>query len=369
MVSNGTTRKPPERPEKISYDPPIRTCPAPKRGIRPAGGGPRHLHGGVHAQASSHRRTDDGGGDRDGRRGRRGAGRILRVVRGSGRRGFGGRVGRHQAKGGGLGGGARVTGGLKAIGLTADQRLVVFRVDQPGPVVPLGKVDGLKGDTRLIGIDYRVQNGKLYGVGDAGGIYTIREVGRQGHQGLPAHGRPAGHGVRRRLQPRRQPPPGDQRHRPEPPPQPRRPPGRPPPAPRPSTAPSPTRRSRPHGRCHRAAGDRGGVHEQRPRRHHRDHPVRPRHRPGPGRPSSPRPTRATSPPPASSASTCAPNAGFDIYGSAKSGVNTGYAVTGARRLRRRPADGEGERDGELPEGATGGGPGDPAAAGLTEQRG
>ncbi|MGW0843273.1 DUF4394 domain-containing protein [Streptomyces sp. NPDC002787] len=82
-----------------------------------------------------------------------------------------------EAKGGGLGSGGRVPGGLKAIGLTADQRLVVFPVDKPGATVPLGRVGGLKGDTRLVGIDYRVQNNKLYGVGDKGGIYTIREVG------------------------------------------------------------------------------------------------------------------------------------------------------------------------------------------------
>ena len=28
-------------------------------------------------------------------------------------------------------------------------------------------------DTGLVGIDFRVQDGKLYGVGDGGGIYTI----------------------------------------------------------------------------------------------------------------------------------------------------------------------------------------------------
>ncbi|WP_371580358.1 DUF4394 domain-containing protein [Streptomyces sp. NBC_01314] len=82
-----------------------------------------------------------------------------------------------ESKGGGLGGAAKVPGGLKAVGLTVDQRLVVFRVDRPGAAVPLGKVGGLKGDTKLVGIDYRVQNGKLYGVGDRGGVYTIREVG------------------------------------------------------------------------------------------------------------------------------------------------------------------------------------------------
>ncbi|MFF9041671.1 DUF4394 domain-containing protein [Streptomyces sp. NPDC014892] len=82
-----------------------------------------------------------------------------------------------ESKGGILGRGAKVPGGLKAVGLTADQRLVVFRVDKPGAAVPLGRVRGLKGDTRLVGIDYRVQNNKLYGVGDKGGVYTLREVG------------------------------------------------------------------------------------------------------------------------------------------------------------------------------------------------
>ncbi|MFF7364406.1 DUF4394 domain-containing protein [Streptomyces sp. NPDC008125] len=31
----------------------------------------------------------------------------------------------------------------------------------------------LDGDRALVGIDFRVQNGKLYGVGDKGGIYTL----------------------------------------------------------------------------------------------------------------------------------------------------------------------------------------------------
>lgn len=62
---------------------------------------------------------------------------------------------------------------LQAVGLTADQGLVTFGVDRPGRVRPIGKVTGLQGDTRLIGLDFRVQDGKLYGVGDAGGVYTI----------------------------------------------------------------------------------------------------------------------------------------------------------------------------------------------------
>ncbi|MGW0915401.1 DUF4394 domain-containing protein [Streptomyces sp. NPDC002784] len=64
-------------------------------------------------------------------------------------------------------------GGLTAVGLTGDQRLLEFDVDAPGRAWPLGKVSGLSKDTKLVGIDFRVQDGKLYGVGDRGGIYTL----------------------------------------------------------------------------------------------------------------------------------------------------------------------------------------------------
>jgi len=62
---------------------------------------------------------------------------------------------------------------LRAIGLTADQRLVTFKVTDPDETRAIGKVTGLSGDARLVGIDYRVQDGKLYGVGVAGGVYTL----------------------------------------------------------------------------------------------------------------------------------------------------------------------------------------------------
>ncbi|MFK0222343.1 DUF4394 domain-containing protein [Streptomyces vinaceus] len=62
---------------------------------------------------------------------------------------------------------------LTAIGLTSDQRLVEFMVDRPSKAVSIGKVSGLMGDTKIVGIDFRVQNEKLYGVGDKGGIYTL----------------------------------------------------------------------------------------------------------------------------------------------------------------------------------------------------
>ncbi|MFE0273707.1 DUF4394 domain-containing protein [Streptomyces sp. NPDC058992] len=63
--------------------------------------------------------------------------------------------------------------GLTVNGLTSDQRLVQFRANRPQDVKEIGAVTGLQEDTTLVGIDYRVQDGRLYGVGNAGGVYTI----------------------------------------------------------------------------------------------------------------------------------------------------------------------------------------------------
>jgi hypothetical protein len=63
---------------------------------------------------------------------------------------------------------------LTIIGLTADQRLVSFRECNPGRLREIGSVSGLQApDTKLVGIDFRVQDGLLYGVGNGGGIYTL----------------------------------------------------------------------------------------------------------------------------------------------------------------------------------------------------
>lgn len=63
---------------------------------------------------------------------------------------------------------------LQAVGLVDGTRLVRFTTNRPQDTRPIGTVRGLTGgDTSLIGIDYRVQDGKLYGVGNAGGIYTL----------------------------------------------------------------------------------------------------------------------------------------------------------------------------------------------------
>ena len=85
----------------------------------------------------------------------------------------------------GTGHAAGGSNGPVAFGLTAGQWLVAFPVGDPGEVRRIGEISGLEGDTRLVGIDFRVQDGKLYGVGDRGGVYVVgraaagaREVSR-----------------------------------------------------------------------------------------------------------------------------------------------------------------------------------------------
>lgn len=63
---------------------------------------------------------------------------------------------------------------LNVVGLTSDQRLICFNERRPDKATNIGKVSGFSGgDTALIGIDYRVQDNMLYGVGNAGGIYRL----------------------------------------------------------------------------------------------------------------------------------------------------------------------------------------------------
>lgn len=73
-----------------------------------------------------------------------------------------------------LGGGPQ----LRFVGLTSDQRLVLFGECNPSRPRDLGPVTGLVGsDTALVGIDYRVQDGLLYGVGNGGGVYRFDNFG------------------------------------------------------------------------------------------------------------------------------------------------------------------------------------------------
>ena len=63
---------------------------------------------------------------------------------------------------------------LNVVGLTSDQRLICFNERTPNRATNIGSVSGLSGgDTLLVGIDYRVQDGMLYGVGNEGGIYQL----------------------------------------------------------------------------------------------------------------------------------------------------------------------------------------------------
>lgn len=65
-------------------------------------------------------------------------------------------------------------GGQDAVGLTTSgSSLVRFDTDRPERSRKPTAIRGLVGDTTLVGIDRRVQNGKLYGVGKSGGIYTV----------------------------------------------------------------------------------------------------------------------------------------------------------------------------------------------------
>ena len=66
---------------------------------------------------------------------------------------------------------AFATGGFA---LTTDQRLVRFQVNDPSTARVVRALSGFtNGDTALVGIDTRVQDGALYGVGNNGGIYRI----------------------------------------------------------------------------------------------------------------------------------------------------------------------------------------------------
>jgi hypothetical protein len=63
----------------------------------------------------------------------------------------------------------------KAVALTdGGTRIARFTVDRPGTLSPIGgAITGLEGDIRLVGIDRRVQDGRLYGVGNSGGVYRM----------------------------------------------------------------------------------------------------------------------------------------------------------------------------------------------------
>ena len=75
------------------------------------------------------------------------------------------------------GDGSRRSSSLQVVGLTDDQRLICFNEKTPGDALDLGFVSGLMSGDVLIGIDFRVQDKKLYGVSRTGGIYVLTPTG------------------------------------------------------------------------------------------------------------------------------------------------------------------------------------------------
>ncbi len=71
---------------------------------------------------------------------------------------------------------ASVPSPVSMVGLVGGTSLVNLSTTDLGPRESR-TITGLDGDKRLIGIDYRVQDGELYGVGEAGGVYTIDDGG------------------------------------------------------------------------------------------------------------------------------------------------------------------------------------------------
>lgn len=71
------------------------------------------------------------------------------------------------------GDGSRKSDSLGVVGLTDDQRLICFNENRPGEARNIGSVSGLMSGDMLVGIDFRVQDGKLYGVSKTGGIYIL----------------------------------------------------------------------------------------------------------------------------------------------------------------------------------------------------
>lgn len=71
------------------------------------------------------------------------------------------------------GDGSRRSDTLQVVGLTSDQRLICFNEYKPEEARNIGSVSGLMSGDPLVGIDFRVQDGKLYGVAKSGGVYLL----------------------------------------------------------------------------------------------------------------------------------------------------------------------------------------------------
>lgn len=62
---------------------------------------------------------------------------------------------------------------LDVLLLTRDNRLACVSERRPGRAQQIVNIVGLNTDTQVVSVDYRVQDGKLYGLGNAGGVYLL----------------------------------------------------------------------------------------------------------------------------------------------------------------------------------------------------
>lgn len=68
---------------------------------------------------------------------------------------------------------AKAKASLDVVGLTTDGKLICFNEFNTGAAKTVGAIQGLTGDTSLVGIDFRPATGELVGLGNAGGIYVV----------------------------------------------------------------------------------------------------------------------------------------------------------------------------------------------------
>ncbi|MEU0877041.1 DUF4394 domain-containing protein [Lentzea sp. NPDC005914] len=75
----------------------------------------------------------------------------------------------------GSGSSAALPAGLRAFGISPDGTLMAtFTTDRPTQLDWVRTIQGFSGDTAAIGLDYRVQDGLMYLVGNKGGVYTVK---------------------------------------------------------------------------------------------------------------------------------------------------------------------------------------------------
>ena len=76
------------------------------------------------------------------------------------------------------------------LAVTADNQLLRFNAGQPGHILASRAITGLTAGDTLLGIDFRVANGQLFGLGSRGQLYRIDpETGAPSPWGCPSPSR------------------------------------------------------------------------------------------------------------------------------------------------------------------------------------